>query len=162
MDYEILEITDASLVSSVDIISKAFGAVIGELGITEENCPRFPAFTTVADLNDRRDRGAQFFGAFVDGRQVGIILVEKEEDGRYFAKRLAVLPEYWHYGIGEKLMARVIECVRGYGVDKIHIAIVNEHTIVKNWYIAMGFREISVEVIDFLPFNVGFLEKDIS
>lgn len=162
MDCEILEIIDTPLDKSVEIIRKAFGAVIGELGITEENCPRFPAFTTVADLNDRLNREAKFFGAFADGQQVGFILVESEKDGRYFAKRLAVLPEYWHYGIGEELMVRAIECVRGYGVDKINIAIVNEHTILKDWYLAMGFREISVEVIDFLPFNVGFLEKDIS
>jgi GNAT superfamily N-acetyltransferase len=162
LDYEIREITDASLDESVDIIRKAFGAVTGELGITEENCPRFPAYTNVADLNDKLGRGARFFGAFADGRQAGVILVEKEEDGHYFAKRLAVLPEYWHRGIGEKLMARAIECVRGYGVGKIHIAIVDEHTVLKNWYLGMGFRETAVEVIDFLPFNVGFLEKEIS
>ena len=161
MDHEIREINDDSLESSADIIRQAFGAVIGELGITEENCPRFPAFTTVADLNEKRDRGARFFGAFADGNQVGFILVEMEKDGRYFAKRLAVLPENWHQGIGEKLMARAIECIRGYGVDKINIAIVDEHTILKKWYLNMGFREVSVEVIDFLPFNVGFLEKDI-
>lgn len=162
MDYEIREITDASLERSVAIIRKAFGAVTGELGITEENCPRFPAYDTVTDLGEKHDRGARFFGAFADGRQVGVILVEKEEDGRYFAKRLAVLPEYWHRGLGEKLMGRAIECVRGYGAAKIYIAIVNEQTVLKKWYLGMGFREIGVEEIDFLPFNVGFLEKEIS
>jgi GNAT superfamily N-acetyltransferase len=162
LDDEIREITDTPLETSADIIRKAFGTVTGELGITEENCPRFPAYNTIADLNEKRDRGSRFFGAFTDGRQVGIILVEMEEDGRYFAKRLAVLPEYWHRGIGEKLMARAIECIRDFGVGKINIAIVNEQTVLKDWYLGMGFREVAVEVIDFLPFNVGFLEKEIS
>jgi GNAT superfamily N-acetyltransferase len=162
LDYDIREISGASLETSVAIIREAFVAVTGELGITEENCPRFPAYTTVVDLNEKRDRGAKFFGAFAGGRQVGIILVEREEDGRYFAKRLAVLPEYWHRGLGERLMVRAIECVRDYGVAKINIAIVNEQTILKDWYLGMGFREVAVEVIDFLPFNVGFLEKDIT
>ena len=162
LNHEIREITDASLKKSVSIIREAFGAVIGELGITEENCPRFPAFTTVADLAEKRDSGARLCGAFADGQQVGVILVEKEADGRYFAKRLAVLPGYWHRGLGEKLMARAIECVRDYGAAKINIAIVNEHTILKDWYLGMGFRVIGVEEISFLPFDVGFLEKEIA
>jgi GNAT superfamily N-acetyltransferase len=162
LDDEIREITSTPLDKSADIIRKAFGAVTGKLGITEENCPRFPAYTTVDDLNERRNRGAKFFGAFADGQQVGIILVEMEEDGRYFAKRLAVLPGYWHRGLGEKLMNRAISCVRDYGIEKMNIAIVNEQAILKDWYLGMGFREVEVKVIEFLPFNVGFLEKEIA
>ena len=159
---EIRELDNDTLDESVQIIRQAFGAVTGELGITEENSPRFSAYTTVELLNEKHNRGVKVFGAFADGRQVGVILVEKEEDGRYFAKRLAVLPEYWHRGIGEKLMARAIECIRDYGAGKVNIAIVNEHTVLRDWYIAMGFREVAVEVIDFLPFDVGFLEKEVS
>ena len=161
LDCEIREITDVSLDKSVDIIRKAFGAVTGELGITRENCPRFPAYTTLADLNEKRDGGARFFGALADGQQVGIILVEKEEDGRYFAKRLAVLPEYWHRGLGEKLMTMAIECVRDYGVEKTNIAIVNEHTILKDWYLGMGFREVEIRKFEGFPFTVCFLEKEV-
>jgi len=162
LDCEILEITGDSLETSADIIRQAFGAVTGGLGITEENCPRFPAYTTVEKLTEMRYRGARFFGAFADGRQVGIILVEREEDGRYFAKRLAVLPENWHQGLGEKLMVKAINCIQEYGVAKVNIAIVNEHTVLKDWYLGMGFREVEVKKIDFLPFNVGFLEKEIT
>ena len=162
IQYLVQPIDDGSLEPSAEIIRKAFGAVIGELRITEENCPRFPAFTTVADLNEKRDRGAKFFGAFVNGQQVGIILVEREEDRGYFAKRLAVLPEYWHRGLGEKLMARAIEYIRDCGFEKVNIAIVNEHTVLRDWYIAMGFRQVEVKTLDFLPFKVGFLEKQIA
>ena len=162
MDYEIREINGEALDNSIAIIRKAFGTVTKELGITEENSPRFPAYNTVADLVEKFDCGARFFGAFVDGRQVGFILVEREEDGRYFAKRLAVLPQYWHRGIGEKLISRAIDCVRDYGAAKINIAIVNEQTNLKDWYLGMGFREIGIEEIDFLPFDVGFLEKEIA
>lgn len=162
MDYEIREISDAAIDESVDIIRTAFGAVTGELGITEENCPRFPAYTNIARLNEMRDRGAKFFGAFADGRQVGIILVEKEEDGRYFAKRLAVLPEYWHRGIGEKLMTRAIDCIREYGVAKVNMAIVNEHRVLKDWYLTMGFCELETSKFDGFPFTVCFLEKEVT
>ena len=161
MDHEIREITDDSLETSADIIRKAFGAVTGELGITGENCPRFPAYTTVERLTEMRGRGVKFFGAFVAGRQVGVIVVEREEDGRYFAKRLAVLPDYWHQGLGEKLMAKAIGYIRDCDTKVINIAIVNEHSVLKDWYLGMGFREVEVKTIDFLPFDVGFLEKDI-
>ena len=162
MDYEIREIKDASLEKSAAIIRTAFGVVTEELGITEENCPRFPAYTTAARLEQMRENGGEFFGAFIDGRQVGVVAVEREEDGRYFAKRLAVLPEYWHRGLGEELMDTAIDRIKGYGVETAYIAIVNEHTVLRDWYIAMGFREIEVVKLDFLPFNVGFLAKDIT
>ena len=158
----IIEIRNGSLEPSAEIIRKAFGAVTEELGITEENSPRFPAYKTVAELNEKRDRGAEIFGAFIKDKQVGVVVVELEEGHGYFAKRLAVLPEFWHRGIGEKLMIQAIKCVKGYGAEKLNIAIVNEHTVLKDWYIAMGFRQVEVKTLDFLPFKVGFLEKKIS
>lgn len=160
--FEIKQIGNGSLEISADIIRRAFGAVTEELGITEENCPRFPAYTAVARLEQMRDNGGTFFGAFVDGVQVGVVAVEKEEDGRYFAKRLAVLPEYWHRGLGEELMNTALGNIRSCGVETAYIAIVNEHTILKQWYIGLGFQEIEVVKLDFLPFNVGFLQKDIN
>ena len=161
IQFIINQIGNGSLDKSAEIIRKAFGAVTEEFGITEENCPRFPAYTAVARLEQMRDNGGIFFGVFIDSAQVGVIAVEREEDGRYFAKRLAVLPEYWHRGLGEKLMDTAIEYIRSCGVETAYIAIVNEHDVLKKWYLAMGFREIEVIKLDFLPFNVGFLKKDI-
>ena len=75
MDCDIREITDRTLDESTAIIREAFGAVTGELGITKENCHFFPAYLTVADINKKRDGGARCFGAFIDGRQVGVVIV---------------------------------------------------------------------------------------
>ncbi len=44
----IKELTGAALDDSVRIIRGAFGKVAGELGITLENAPGFPAFITIA------------------------------------------------------------------------------------------------------------------
>jgi GNAT superfamily N-acetyltransferase len=162
LEYDILEITGDALDESAEIIRQAFGAVTGELGITEENCPRFPAYTTVERCDEMRERGARFFGVFIEGRQVGVIAVEKEPDNRYFAKRLAVIPEYWHIGLGGKMMARAIDCIRDCGDDKINIAIVNEHTVLKEWYLGMGFRETSLKKFDQFPFTVCFMEREVT
>jgi GNAT superfamily N-acetyltransferase len=161
MDYQIREITDGPLDTGHAVIREAFGAVNEKLGITRENCPRFPSFRSLDELVEQRDRGARFFGAFVDGRQVGVVLVEREDDGRYFARRLAVLPAYWRRGIGEALMARAVACVRESGGAVIHIGIVYENTVLKNWYLSLGFRETGTETFPGLPFTVGFLEKEI-
>lgn len=162
MEYQIREITGETLEASADIIRTAFGTITEKLGITEANCPRFSAYKTVAELNDKRGRGVRFFGAFAAGRQVGVVLVEREEDGRYFAKRLAVLPECWHGGLGEKLMVAAIECIRECGAGVVNIAIVNEHSVLKDWYLAMGFSEVETQTFEGLPFTVAFLEKEIA
>lgn len=161
MDYQIREITAGSLETGHAIIREAFGAVTGKLGITEANCPRFPSYRSLDELVEQRDHGARFFGAFVDSRQVGVVLVEREADGRYFAKRLAVLPAYWHRGIGEALMARATKCILEYGEKVIYIAIVYEHAVLRNWYLSLGFREIETRHFEGLPFTVGFFKKEI-
>jgi ribosomal protein S18 acetylase RimI-like enzyme len=157
----IRDVTGASLEANAAIIRRAFGTVAAELGLTEANAPVYPAFTTAERLGELRSRGAVFFGLFIGGVQVGFVAVEEEKDGKYYMKRLAVLPEYRHGGYGKKLVDFVIDFVKGRGSRKLHIAIVNEQAILKAWYQGLGFRETSVRTFERLPFSVCFLELDI-
>jgi ribosomal protein S18 acetylase RimI-like enzyme len=162
MDSSVIkDVTGAGLEANAAIVRQAFGTVAAELGLTETNAPVYPAFTTAARLGELRSRGAVFFGLFVDGVQAGFVVVEKEKDGKYYMKRLAVLPEYRHGGYGKKLVDFVIDFVKGRGSRKLNIAIVNEQTVLKDWYRGMGFRETSVKTFERLPFRVSFLEMDI-
>ena len=77
----IRELCGESPDDSLQIIRSAFGKVAGELGITEENAPMFPAFITKERLDEMRARGAVFQGLFIDGRQVGVVAVEKQATG---------------------------------------------------------------------------------
>jgi diamine N-acetyltransferase len=158
---EIREITGNKLDKSVEIIRRAFGTVADEMGYTEALVPVFPAFTTVEQLNVLKTRGAVFFGLFVDGKQAGFVAVEKENDGKYYMKRLAVLPDLWHGGFGRELVNHVIEYVKSKGDNKLHLTLVNENPILKNWYLDMGFRETSVQKFEHLPFEVSFMELSI-
>jgi ribosomal protein S18 acetylase RimI-like enzyme len=159
---KIREVTDGKLDTSVEIIRRAFGTVAEEMGLTIENCPVYPAFTTIERLEELRARGAVFFGLFMDGRQAGFVAVEKEKDGKYYMKRLAVLPEYRHGGIGRELVNHIIDYVKNKGSQKLSIAIVNEQEVLKDWYKGMGFREISIKQFEHLPFTVSFMELDIA
>jgi N-acetylglutamate synthase-like GNAT family acetyltransferase len=157
----IKEITSASLADSVQIVRSAFGRVAGELGITLENAPRFPAFVTIERLEEMRAGGALFFGLFINGRQAGVVALEQEAAGEHYLKRLAVLPEYWHGGLGRELVQHIIDYARGLGIKKLHIAMVNEQTVLKKWYQGMGFKETEIKKFEHLPFSVCFMVMDI-
>ncbi len=157
----IREVTGDSLETNADIIRKSFGTAAGELGINLDNAPMYPAFTTAERLGELRSRGAEFFGLFIDDVPAGFVAVEKEKDGKYYMKRLAVLPEYRHGGCGKELVDFTIDYVKNKGIEKLYIAIVNEQTVLKDWYQGMGFRETSVKTFERLPFTVCFMELDI-
>jgi diamine N-acetyltransferase len=158
---EIRIITGEPLEPSVAIIRRAFGTVAEEMGFTEQNAPRYTAFTTVPKLGETRRRGGIFWGLFIGGKQAGFVAVEMEQDGKYWMKRLAVLPEFRHGGSGKALVDTVIKYVRSKGEQKLYIGMVNEEKVLKDWYLAMGFKVTAVEKFPELPFTVAFMELDI-
>lgn len=149
----IRELTGVSLEKGVAIIRSAFGRVASELGITQDNAPMFPAFMTLERLKEMRVRGAVFFGMFINGEQVGVVALEKRDTddayikGQYYLERLAVLPEYWHRGIGRELVNFIIDYVSKLGVKKLHLGMVNEHKVLKEWYQSMGFKEVEIKKV---------------
>ncbi len=161
LERTILEITYDALDASVDIIRRSFGTVADEMGLTLENCPAYPAFITLEKLEEMKAKGGVFFGLFVDSVQVGFVAVEKERDDQYYLKRLSVLPKYRHAGFGRDLVDFIIDYLINLGISKLCIALVNEQTVLKNWYKGMGFRETSVREFEHLPFTVCFMEMDI-
>jgi diamine N-acetyltransferase len=158
---QIRDITGMPLENSVAIIRRAFGEVAEAMGITEQNAPRYTAFITKEKLEETRQTGAVFWGLFIDGKQAGFVAVVKEDDGTYWMKRLAVLPEFQHGGNGKALVDTAIAYAKTKGEKKLYIGMVNEQKGLKEWYLAMGFKETSVQKFERLPFSVCFMELDI-
>lgn len=154
-------LADASLEKSLVIIRSAFGKVTAEYGITEENTPVFAAYTTLENLKDMRARGVKFFGLFLNGSQVGVVGVEKEADGTCHMSRLAVLPEYWHSGFGRELVDYVVGYTRRLGASRLRLGMVNENSILKKWYLDMGFKEVEQKKFAHLPFTVCRMALEI-
>jgi len=154
-------ITDKPLGPSLEVIHKSFGTVAKEMGITRQNAPRYTAFITAERLEETRKNGGVFWGLFIKGKQAGFVAVEKRPDAGYWMERLAVLPEFRHGGSGKALVDTAVSYVRSKGQKKLYIAMVNEQKILKNWYLAMGFKETSVEHFPGLPFSVAFMELEI-
>ena len=54
-------------------------------------------------------------------------------------KQMNMLPEYRHNGFGKLLLDHAKETVKFLGGNTIKIGIIEESTVLKNWYIAKNF-----------------------
>jgi len=129
------------------VINLSFQTVAEEYGFSKQNAPTFPAYIKPEIIENT------FAGS------AGIS--DSKDKTTFKIERLAVLPEYRHYGIGKKLMDFAYsEIVRNSG--KIaQVEIVNENTKLKSWYKSIGFYEIRIDTYQHLPFTVCVLNKDL-
>ena len=74
---------------------------------------------------------------------------------------MAVLPSVRRNGYGGKLVSFAIDYVRRNGGTRIGLGMMNEHTISKEWYLGLGFREVELKMFLHLPFTVCFMEKEL-
>ncbi len=93
---------------------------------------------------------------------MGFVAVERADASLYYMELLAVLPEYRHSGYGTRLVAFVLDHVRHAGGQKLSIGIINEHKVLKDWYVMLGFAETSTSTFPHLPFAVCFMERALS
>jgi GNAT superfamily N-acetyltransferase len=157
----IMEITDpAEFADSARVIRNSFKTVAEEFGLTRENAPTHPAFLTVRWLKDKKSDDVKFFGLFLDNRQIGFIAIEQSDASIYWVEKLAVLPAHRHGGNGAKLVRFAIDYIRKNKGTKVALGMIDEHTVLKDWYIGLGFREVSIQKFPQLPFTVCFMERD--
>ncbi len=155
--------TEAELDRCAQVIREAFSSVAAEFGYTPENASTFPAFITTEKLFEEAAKGVRFFGLFDGPNQPGCVALEKapQEENVFFLERLAVHPAARHRGLGVGLMDFAFSQARDLGGKTVKIAIVDENRVLKNWYIAYGFRETGTKIYPHLPFTVCFLEKEV-
>ncbi len=146
---------------SVEVIRDSFKTVAVEFGLNESNCPTHPSLITLDKLLELSNR-AELFGLFQDDSQVGFVAIEKAGGGVYYLDKLAVLPEYRHRGYGKKLVEFVMYYVADQAGQKVSLGMINESTVLKNWYEGLGFEETGTKKFDHLPFTVGFMDRIVS
>ena len=151
-----LEESDLSL--AAEVIRKSFATVAAEFGLTEQNCPNHTSFITADKLHNHIEMGWLMFGLYENERLVGYVSLSNKNDGVYELHNLAVLPDNRHKGYGKQLLDFCKVKVNELGGSKITIGIIEEHTVLKNWYAANGFVHIGIKTFANLPFTVGFME----
>lgn len=155
----IIQITQKEeLPEYLDVIHRSFKTVAEEFGLTMENCPKHTSFMPIYFLTTQMDWGWHMFGLLHEKRIIGYMSLSKEGETAYELHNLAVLPEYRHKGFGKQLLGHAKETVKSLGGNTIKIGIIEESTILKNWYEANGFVHTGTKKFDHLPFTSGYLE----
>lgn len=153
--------TKEQLNTCLEIIQKSFITVADEFGLTQENCPNHTAFMPIDRLIRQYESGTNMFLYQHNGEYVGYFsLVNNGECVEL--NNLSVLPEYRHLGIGKEMIDYAKNYViKNNSTGKITIGIIEDNTVLKDWYETLGFVHKETKRFDSLPFTVGFMELEI-
>jgi N-acetylglutamate synthase-like GNAT family acetyltransferase len=143
------------------IISQANKEIADQYGLTLKNSPKHPSFYTKDRVLSDMERGEVYFLCQKGGANIGCVAFEQPQPGSSYLNRLAVLPEYRHKGVGEKLVKHVLEHSISKNIKTVSIGIIAKHTVLKNWYLKFGFIEGETKMFDHLPFEVTFMTYEL-
>ena len=158
MNISISEVTSEELQISLDVIHQSFHTVADQFGLTKGNCPKHTSFIPLSFLETQKNWGWHMYALYAGKKIIGYMSLSKEDDNTYELHNLAVLPEYRHNGFGKLLLDHAKDVVKALGGKVIKIGIIEESTVLKNWYIANGFVHAGTKKFDHLPFTSGYLE----
>ena len=145
----------------VSVLRQSCATVVAQFGLTEQNCPKNPAFYTEQRYAEDLDRGVQYYLLEDEGQVCGCVALERAKPEAVYLERLAVLPEHRCKGFGQALVHHIFVEARQIGVRRVEIGIIKEDTRLKDWYRRLGFVPTVTKTFDHLPFVVGFLAKEL-
>lgn len=153
--------TENQLDTCLNIIHKSFQTVADDMNLTKENCSSHTAFMPLEKLQNQFENGNPMFLYEYNNKIVGYFSLSIN-DNSVELNNLSVLPEYRHLGIGKKIVNYAVDYSKNtLGVNKIKIGIVEENTILKEWYKTLGFVHTGTRKFEHLPFTVGFMELEL-
>ena len=158
MNVSILKVELSDLPECLEVIRQSFNTVAEEFGLTQENCPKHTSFMPLCFLETQMNWGWHMYALYEGKKIIGYMSLSKEGEDEFELHNLAILPQYRHKGYGKLLLTYAKETVIKMGGKAIRIGIIEESTILKNWYIANGFVHIGKKKFDHLPFTSGYLE----
>jgi GNAT superfamily N-acetyltransferase len=153
---------DDALEEAARVISASFATVAREQGLTRDNCPTHPSFTTSDELKKMRGRGIELYGLHLDGGLAGFVALEPADEASCYLEKLAVLPEHRHRGYGRQLVDFACSRASDLGAKSISAGIIDRQEVLKNWYLSLGFSITEVRSYPHLPFKVCFMEKELT
>ena len=157
-DPIIREVNKNDLNECLEVIHQSFSTVAEQFGLTKENCPKHTSFIPIYFLETQMNWGWHMFALCSSEKIIGYMFLSKEDDNTFELHNLAVLPEFRHNGYGKMLLDYAKDKVKSLDGSKIKIGIIEESTVLKNWYITNGFVHTGTKKFDHLPFTSGYLE----
>lgn len=156
----IRKVERADLSACADVIRRSFRTVADEFGFTEQNAPRFTAFAMTEErlLWHMDGEHRIMYLDEEDGMPCGYYSLLLRGEGACELGNLSVLPEYRHKGIGGRLLAHAMERAKEQDCRVMEFSIVEENTVLRNWYESSGALHTGTEKYDFFPFTCGYMK----
>ena len=156
-------ITENEIPACVQVIRSSFQTVADAFGITPENAPAFTAFATdEAKLRYwMQEQQRPMYGYFEGHEPVGYYNLLLSAENVCELGSLCVLPAYRHRGIGDMLLLDALAGASALSCRVMKLSIVEENTVLRQWYEAHGFVHTGTKKYDFFPFTCGYMEKTI-
>ena len=158
----IIPIEEKHLSECLTVIHAAYESVAEQFGITDENTPnRGHASLPIEELEMQFQRGRFMYGYSVQNRIVGFISFTKSsEHGKDCVKinDIVVLPEHQHNGIGTAMLDFAKDQALAFGIKKVTLGMIDDNTVLKEWYIKNGFNQFMAIQYDGAPFLAGYME----
>ena len=151
--------TDAPLLA--ELIRNSFRDVAERFSLTAANCPTHPSQCQTSWVESAMAKGVRYYLLEIDGTPAGCVAVEHAKPDVCYIERVAVLPTYRRQGFGRALVQHAIDQVRLLGVHCAQIAIIAEHTELRDWYASLGFIAKDTKSFPQLPFKVTFMTQDV-
>jgi len=142
----------------VQIIRNSFKTQAQEFSITKENCPGNATFMKIEKLYKQYEEGRPMFAYIDNANIVGYFSLKYNDGGSFELNNLAILAEYRSKGYGKEMIVFAMNKAREMGANRINIGLIEESTILKNWYIGLGFIHTGSRKFKHLPFTVGFMK----
>ena len=147
--------------AAVKVIRQSFATVAEAFGLTRENCPTHTSFITEDRLQRDWENNDLMYILWDADTAVGYFSLHRESDTDVELNHVAVLPEMRHFGYGKLILDTAKMYAREHGYKRMNIGIVEESTVLKNWYLKNGFVHDGTRKFDSLPFTVGFMHFDL-
>ena len=156
----IRKVERADLSACADVIRRSFRTGADEFGFTEQNAPRFTAFAMTEErlLWHMDGEHRIMYLDEEDGMPCGYYSLLLRGEGACELGNLSVLPEYRHKGIGGRLLAHAMERAKEQDCRVMEFSIVEENTVLRNWYESSGAVHTGTEKYDFFPFTCGYMK----
>jgi N-acetylglutamate synthase-like GNAT family acetyltransferase len=150
---------DAAVLAN--IVRASFQDVADRLKVTPENCPVFVAFIQPDRVRKEMDEGTQFYFAHVDGRRVGCVGMQPMNDDECKLRRLAVMPDHRHHGLGRMLVEHVLTLARRRKMQRVVLGMVYKCVRLRKWYESFGFTTTHKKQFDHIPFDVAYMKCEL-
>lgn len=138
-----------------NLLRRSFQDVADEFGLSPDTFRWHPSNYQDQWIQDDMAHGITFFILEVQGLPAGCVGMTTPQDGACEMKRLGVLPEHRHKGLGKSLVDYAIARAASLGLSRLNLDLIAANARLRRWYEGMGFAYTGTRTVEGIPFEIG-------